>query len=243
MQVIVTPDYDALSRRAAALFLERVATGTRPLVVLPTGNTPQGMYRVLRESRTDLSRVRVALLDEYAGIGADDWRSFHQWLRRVVLDPTGVPDSEVIHFDPQATDPPAEAARVDQAVADAGGIDVLVLGLGVNGHLGFNEPGSAFDSPSRLVELTPESVEANAEYWGDASLVPGRAFTLGLGTLARARHTLLLVSGAAKADVLAATLDGPVTPQIPATLLQGMPDVIVVADRAALARLPTGSTS
>jgi glucosamine-6-phosphate deaminase len=123
--------------------------------------------------------------------------------------------------------------RVDAAVTQAG-IDVCVLGLGPNGHLGFNEPGSDFKSRTRVVELSEESIKTNAAYWGDKGQVPRRTFTLGLGTLASWKHTLLLVSGAHKAGILAATLEGPQSPQVPATCLKSFRDVTVIAGRSAL---------
>ncbi len=239
MKLLIAEDYADLSRRAARHVADLLRALDAPTAVLPTGNTPLGMYEELiaaREAgRLDLSRLRLFQLDEYAGIARDDWRSFDGWLRRAFLDRAGVAPGAVTRFDPEAPDPVAEASRMERAIAAAGGIDLLVVGLGLNGHVGFNEPGSPPDSPTRLVDLAPESLRSNAAYWGDEGLVPRRAYTLGLGTLSKARQSLLLVSGGAKAEILAATLDGPVTPEVPATFLRDRPGVTVIADRAALA--------
>jgi glucosamine-6-phosphate deaminase len=133
----------------------------------------------------------------------------------------------LLSFDPATLDPDGEAARVDAGVTQTG-IDVCVLGLGPNGHLGFNEPGSEFKSRTRVVELSEESIKSNAAYWGEPGLVPRRAFTLGLGTLAISSHTLLLVSGVHKARILATTLTGPQSPLVPATCLKNFRDVTVL---------------
>jgi glucosamine-6-phosphate deaminase len=181
----------------------------------------------------DFDRCRFAILDEYLGIGGDDRRSLEGWLRRELLGPLGIGPDRVIAFDALA-DASVEAERVERAIAAAGGIDLAILGLGPNGHLGFNEPGSRFDSRTRAIDLTPESIRSNAAYWGSEEAVPRAGFTLGLGTLHAARRLVLLVSGERKHDILARTLAGPVGPQLPATLLRLHPSATIVADRAAL---------
>ncbi|MBN9023376.1 MAG: 6-phosphogluconolactonase, partial [Rhizobiales bacterium] len=130
--------------------------------------------------------------------------------------------------------PAAEAARMEDAIARLGGIDLAMVGLGPNGHLGFNEPGSAFDSRSRQVVLTPESIRSNAAYWGSEADVPREGLTLGLGTLQAARCLAMVVAGAGKRDILARSLEGPVGEAVPATLLRQHRNAIVFADRAAL---------
>ncbi len=228
--------YEDLSRRAAAWLRSALAGISNPTVVLPTGNTPIGLYRNLAAdpNRQFLGNARFVQLDEYQGISREDSRTLSGWFRSVFLQPLSIPMTALLSFDPSVPNPDGEAARVDAAVTQAG-IDVSVLGLGPNGHLGFNEPGSGFKSRTRVVELSEESIKSNAAYWGDKDQVPRRAFTLGLGTLASSKHTLLLVSGAHKAEILAATLEGPQSPQVPATCLKSFRDVTVIADRSALA--------
>jgi glucosamine-6-phosphate deaminase len=235
MNVVVAEDYEDLSRRAAAWLRSALAGIGNPTVVLPTGNTPIGLYRNLAAdpNRQFLGNARFVQLDEYQGIPREDSRTLSGWFRSVFLQPLSIPMTALLSFDPSVPDPDGEAARVDAAVTQAG-IDVCVLGLGPNGHLGFNEPGSDFKSRTRVVELSEESIKSNAAYWGDKGQVPRRAFTLGLGTLASSKHTLLLVSGAHKAGILAATLEGPQSPQVPATCLKSFRDVTVIADRSAL---------
>lgn len=241
MQLIVAKDYEDLSRRAARLLADLLGSLPKPVVTLPTGNTPLGMYRELLElglaDRAIFSGAEFIQLDEYAGIDEDDWRSLAGWLRRSFFDGAKISTSSVTNFRSSAPDGALEARRMERAIAAAGGIDISVLGIGLNGHIGFNEPGSAADSPTRIVRLTPQSIRSNAEYWGSEAAVPRQAYTLGLGTLSRARRTLLLVSGAAKAPILHAAMEGSVTPQVPATFLRQLRDVTVIADREAVALL------
>jgi glucosamine-6-phosphate deaminase len=236
MKVVVAEDYEDLSHRAAAWLRVVMANTNNPtIVVLPTGNTPLGLYRDLavEPNRHFLKNAQFIQLDEYQGIARNDSRTLAGWFRRVFLEPLSIPLRALCSFDPCSPDPDVEAARMD-GIATQTGIDICVLGLGQNGHLGFNEPGSDFKSRTRVVELSEESIKSNSAYWGAESQVPRRAFTLGLGTLASSNHTLLLVSGAHKAGILHATLEGPQSPNVPATCLRSFRDVTVLADRSAL---------
>ena len=237
LQLILADDYQDMSRRAAGLVGDILEPLAAPNVILPTGNTPLGMYRELAADvaagALDLSRLRLFQLDEYAGIDSDDWRCLAAWLKRSFLEGLNIPAGAVTNFNPSAGDRVQEARRMERAIEAAGDIDFQLLGLGLNGHVGFNEPGSAPDAATRVVELSAESVRSNACYWGDASVVPRQAYTLGLKVLSQARRTLLLVGGSAKADILAAVLEGPITPRVPATFLRLLDGVTVIADRAA----------
>lgn len=242
MDLIAVGDAALLAAEAARLVRAQLAAKPDSLLVVPTGATPLGMFGALVEAAeagaADFGRCRFAILDEYRDIAPDDRRSLQGWLRREFLDPLGVAVERVIAFDARAA-PEEEAARVEEAIAAAGGIDFAVVGLGPNGHLGFNEPGSPFDSRTRRVVLTPESIRSNAAYWGSEDAVPLEGFTLGLGTLRAARRLMLLASGERKRDILARTLAGPVGPAVPATLLRLHADAIVLADRAALGQATT----
>jgi glucosamine-6-phosphate deaminase len=180
-----------------------------------------------------MAQVRIAQLDEYVGVSPIDRRSLMRWLREGLLEPAQIASNHVYGFDALATDLALAAEEMERAMIALGRIDLAVLGLGPNGHVGFNEPGSAFDSLCRVVDLTPESIVSNARYWGGPDLVPRQAFTLGLGTLSKAHETLLLVSGQGKAKVLEATLYGPISPAAPATYLRSLSNVTVIADKNA----------
>ena len=207
------------------------------LLVVPTGETPLGMFRDLvaaaAAGAVNFAFARFVTLDEYAGIGPADRRRLLLWLRTALLDPLGVGEERVVAFDPTA-EPVAEAARVEAAIAAHGGIDLAVVGLGPNGHLGFNEPGSAFDSRARRVTLTPASILSNSTYWGSEADVPRDAFTLGLGTLSDAARLILIASGARKRAILDRTLNGDISEGVPATLVRMHLAGAVIADRDAL---------
>jgi glucosamine-6-phosphate deaminase len=241
VDLIITSDYDELSRRGAALMADLIVSKPDTAVILATGDTPMGMYRELAATRQnsglDTSRLRIFQLDAYLGLGPDDPRSLYGWMKRSFLDPIGIPDSNVVRLPGDAPDPQTICAAYDRAVEAAGGIDLAVLGLGPNGHLGFNEPPSDPRSPTRVVDLTEESVESNARYWGGRERVPRHALTAGMATLLAARHILLVASGQRKAGILQRALEGPMTPEVPASYLQQATRATVIADREAAALL------
>ena len=237
MDLVIVDDYEALSQAGADWFAEAVKAKPESAIVVATGDTPIGVYRELGERRTrgliDASRLHVFQLDAYLGLAPDDRRSLFGWMRRSFLEPLGIPETHVVRLAGNAPDP-LEACRVYEAKArEVGGFDLSILGLGPNGHLGFNEPPSAPDAATRVVDLTPESILSNARYWGDEEQVPRQALTCGMDLLLAARQTLLVVSGARKHDILHRTLEGPQTPDVPASYLQSAANVTVLADQAA----------
>ena len=229
-----------LARRAADVVSEVVALKPDATLVLPTGRTPLGLYAELvcrvRDQFLDLRRVRILPLDEYAHLPPGDPRLLGDWLDRVLVTPAGLTTEQVVQFRSDATDEAAECAKLDSAVRKWA-IDLLVLGLGPNGHLGFNEPGSRVDSPTRVVALSAASIASNAGYWPGEASVPRFAYTLGLGTLRAARRTLLLVSGPHKAGILARLVSGPIGPDNPSTIIRTMQNVTVIVDRQAASQL------
>jgi glucosamine-6-phosphate deaminase len=239
----IVRNHEELSRSTAELVVEHVNTCPDTILVLPTGNTPLGMYRELvsmaEVGKVDFSQCQAGQLDEYWGITLDDPRSFFAWLEGVFIDPAGIKHKNTIRINSSAHNPDEEAARVEGEIKKRGGIGLAILGLGLNGHLAFNEPGSEFDSRTRVIDLTPETIKANSKYWGETR-IPSKAMTLGLGTIAEARELLLLVSGMEKAEILPEVLHGPIGRDVPATCLRKLPRVTVIADRPAASLLPTG---
>lgn len=238
LQLIVTKDYEDLSRRAAQFAALLILAAPASTVVPATGNTPVGMYlelaRELRDVGGDTSQLRIFQLDEYVDISSDDRRSLYLWMQRAFLVPLVVPESNVTRL-PSSGPNMAEACQAyEQSVRSLGGFDLAVLGLGPNGHLGFNEPPSDEASPTRVVSLSEESVASNARYWGRRDQVPRRAVTAGMDLLLAARCILLLVSGERKRDILRRTMEGPVAPAVPSSYLQRTPNVTIFADEAAL---------
>ena len=238
VEVIVVADAAELAQRAADEIALEIAAKPDLSLLAATGNTPMGAYAELAARQAhgtlETTGLRVAQLDEYLGVSDDDPRSLYRWLETSLTGPLGVTADRVIRFRGNAEDPIADCAAFDAAVAAWGGIDLAVLGLGPNGHLGFNEPPSPADAPTRVVELTPASLESNAGYWGGLP-VPRRAVTAGMDVILASKRVLLLVSGARKHQILRRTLEALVTPDLPASLLRGAP-LTVIADAAAWGR-------
>lgn len=238
MQTIVADGYEHLSQLGADIVARTLAEHPNASLLVATGNTPMGVYQELARRRgqgsLDAGKARVFQLDEYMGLDPDDFRSLNGWTRRAFVQPLGIPDAQVTRLEADAGDPQLACRAYEAAVAAAGGIDLAILGLGPNGHLGFNEPPSAADAPTRTIDLTEQSVESNAPYWGGRDQVPRLAVTAGMNVILAARHIVLLVSGEHKRSILDRTISGPVTPDVPASWLQRAPNVTILADRDAL---------
>ncbi|GIV01117.1 MAG: glucosamine-6-phosphate deaminase [Actinomycetota bacterium] len=221
LHISVFPDHEAMSRAAADLVAAAIRARPDARIVAPTGRTPTAMYRELARRRErgelDASRLTVYQLDEYEGVAPEDHRSLLGWLLRDFAEPLGIPPERVVPV-PRDGDPEA-CATYDAEVEREGGYDLAILGIGPNGHVGFNEPPSDADAPTRLVALSRESRRSNARYWG-AEEVPRRAVTIGMRGLLAARSILLLASGSAKREIVRRALLGPVTPEVPASLLR-----------------------
>ena len=237
MELIVVDDYDALNQRAADLITAIVAANPAATIVPATGNSPIGLYQELAaraaRGQFETGKLRIFQLDEYLDLTPDDPRTLYGWMQRALLDPLGIPEDNVVRLPVGASDPAAACRAYDEAVAAAGGVDLAILGLGPNGHLGYNEPPSAADAPTRVVDLTESSIETNARYWGADAPSPRQALAAGMTVLLAARQIILIVSGAHKHDILRQAVEGPVTPDVPASYLQQTPNVTVIADRAA----------
>jgi len=233
----VVDDAASLARAGADLVTGLVHPDGPVTIVPATGETPVGMYAELaaRRARGDLdtSGVSVVQLDEYLGLERDDRRALFGWMGRTVLEPLAIDPGRVERL-PTDGDLEEACAAFDRTLAARGGIDVAILGLGVNGHLGFNEPPSDAASVTRPVELTPATIAANARYWGTERDVPTRAVTLGMRPLLDARAIVLLVSGAGKREIVRRALEGPVREDVPASFVrQARGTVTVIVDRAA----------
>ena len=237
MELVVCQDAAALARRAADHFLERVRANPSLNMAVPAGRTPRLMYRLLaeehRQGRVDFSRMRVFSVDELCP-PAPPAGYFWRQVRKEFLAWAGVPPVRQHPFRVDRPDLHAMCVECEETIARAGGLDLIMLGLGPNAHIASNEPGSAFDSRCRPVQLLPGTVEYILTDPVIQGLVSDRAVTLGIGTILEAREIVVLVSGAGKREPLTRMLDGPITPDVPASALRRHPRCVILADEAAV---------
>lgn len=237
MEFIVVNDYEEMSEVGAKLAKEVIDHKSDASLVLAVGNTPLGMYQEMTNMRVqgtiNTSLLRIFQLDGYLGLSARDPRSLEGWLRRSVIEPWEIAESQLVTLPEDGINPAEVCRSYDAQVLEAGGFDLAVLGLGPNGHLGFNEPPSNPNSPTRIVELTAESIRSNARYWGGEEQVPRTSITAGMNILLAARKIILLVSGENKRDILEKTLIGPICDEVPSSYLKLNPNTTIIADKAA----------
>ena len=242
MRIIETKDYDDMSRKAANIISAQVILKPDYVLGLATGSSPIGTYNQLVDwydkGDLDFSQVRSVNLDEYRGLDRENDQSYYYFMHKhlfdrvnINVDNTNVPDG---------TEPDAakECKRYEELIRSYGGVDLQLLGLGHNGHIGFNEPAASFAPETHCVDLTESTIEANKRFFASADDVPRQAYTMGIGTIMRARKILVVVSGEDKAEIVAKAFFGEVTPEVPASILQVHPDVTIVADAAALSKIP-----
>lgn len=239
MNVHVFDTPEALGEFAAEQIVAAIERRPDAVIGLATGSTPLPLYRawarIVADRGIDVSRVRGFALDEYADLDPAHPESYHSVIAKDVTAAVGLTPELVAVPSSVGTD--AAALAYEQAIAEAGGIDVQILGIGRNGHLAFNEPGSAFDSRTRRVALTPETIADNARFFDSTEDVPTEGFTQGLGTVMEARKLIIVATGEAKAAAIAAAINGPVTEELPASIVQRHPDVMYVLDKAAASQL------
>lgn len=239
MEIIITSQDEAA--RVGADILERYVRAGKTLG-LATGSTPIGTYQELirrhREEGLSFANCTAFLLDEYVGLPKEHEQTYYQTIRREFTSHIDIDDARVHSPDGTATDPEQAAADYDAAIAAAGGVDVQVLGIGTDGHIAFNEPGSSLSSRTRIKTLHPATVRDNSRFFGgDESQVPHHVLTQGIGTIAEARHLVMFAFGEGKAEAIAAMVEGPVSAYCPASALQMHNHVSVIVDEAAAAKL------
>jgi len=241
MLLIVRDDYDDLSREGARIVATIVRRKPNCVLGFATGGTPLGMYRELirmhRDEGLDFSKVVTFNLDEYVGLPPSHPQSYHYFMRKNLFDHINV-DARYVHV-PMGTvdDAEGQCEWYEGEIERFGGIDLQILGIGANGHIAFNEPGSSLGSRTRLKTLKPKTIEDNARGFENKDEVPRFAITMGVGTIMEARQLLLLASGSGKADAIKATVEGPITAHYPATIVQMHRYATVLVDREAAAKL------
>ena len=241
MRVIIEKDYEVMSRRAATFVVEIVRNRPDCVLGLATGSTPVGMYdeliRMHKEEGLDFSRVTTFNLDEYYGLPPTHDQSYRRFMQENLFDGINVAPERINVPSGLASDVEGYCAEYERMIEDAGGIDIQVLGIGGDGHIAFNEPGSSLGSRTRLVALDERTIEDNARFFERKEDVPRFAVTMGVGTILEAERCLLMVNGGKKAEVVVEAIEGPITSQITASALQMHPDVVTVLDEGAASKL------
>ncbi len=242
MEIIIQPDAESASRAAARVVARLLREKPDAVLGLATGSTPLRLYQELirlhREEGLDFSRVTTFNLDEYVGLGPDHPQSYHHFMWSNLFDHLNVNPAQIHIPDGLAADIQAACAAYEDKIVAAGGMDVQVLGIGSDGHIGFNEPTSSLASRTRIKTLTPQTVADNARFFeGDEAKVPHHCITMGIGTIMAARCVIMLAFGSGKADAVAASVEGPVAAMMPASVLQHHPVAKFFLDEAAATKL------
>ncbi len=241
MRIFCGKDYGDMSRKAANLVSAQLLLKPHSVLGLASGSTPLGMYEELtarfRLGDLDFSEAAAVSADEYRGLSPENEQSYRYYMDVHLYDHVNIRKERTFLPDGMAEDPDAACRAYESLIRSLGGIDMQVLGIGRNGHIGFNEPGTAFTEDTHLTDLTPSTVEANRRFFSREEEVPKQALTIGVGTILRARRILLLVSGKEKADILKRAFTGPITPEVPASALRLHRDLTLIGDRASLAGL------
>lgn len=241
MEVIILPDSFAASALAARIVAQRITQKPDAVFGLATGRTPLRLYeeivRLHENEGLDFSRTTTFNLDEYVGLAPDHPASYRAFMETHLFSRINLPLEQTHVPSGRAKDIPSECRDYEERISAAGGIDLQVLGIGVEGHIGFNEPTSSLASRTRIKTLTEETRQENAAFFGGADKVPHHVITMGIGTIMESRTCLLLAFGKKKAEPIARTVEGPITAMVPASILQMHPDAKIILDEAAAAGL------
>lgn len=241
MKIYKAKDYKDMSRKAANIISAQVIMKPNCVLGLATGSTPIGTYDQLVEwynkGDLDFSEVTTVNLDEYKGLPRTNDQSYYYFMHQHLFDRVNI-DPERTNV-PNGMEPDAEkeCGRYEELIRSLGGVDLQLLGLGHNGHIGFNEPGEAFEKETHCVDLTESTIEVNKRFFASADDVPKQAYTMGIKTIMQAKKILIVVNGENKADIVERAFFGPVTPEVPASILQLHNDVTLVGDEEALAKI------
>lgn len=241
MKVVVAKDYREICKLVSRIFAAQVTLKPDSVLGLATGSTPVGMYQELvqmyQEGRIDFSHVRTVNLDEYVGLSGDNDQSYRYFMNHNLFDHININKENTNVPNGTAADLQAECERYEQVVADMGGVDIQLLGIGNNGHIAFNEPCGEFPEKTHVVDLTQNTIEANARFFESMDDVPKKALTMGIGTIMKAKKIVLMANGPKKAQTIYDTVYGPITPEVPASVLRLHSDVTIFVDEQAGALL------
>jgi glucosamine-6-phosphate deaminase len=238
MKIIVTDNYSEMSRKTANLISAQVIMKPDCVLGLATGSTPIGTYEELirryKEGDLDFSQVTSVNLDEYKGLAPDNDQSYRYFMDKNLFESININKENTYVPDGLEPDSAKACSDYNKIIADCGGIDLQLLGLGLNGHIGFNEPASEFAKGTHCVDLSESTISANSRFFASMDLVPKQAYTMGIQTIMQAKKIVIIVNGKQKAQIVKDAFFGPITPQVPASVLQLHPDVTLVGDKEAL---------
>ena len=237
MRVIIEKDYEAMSKKAALLVASQVRLKEDSVLGLATGSTPIGMYNELIEmyekDEIDFSKVKTFNLDEYCNLPPENPQSYHYYMNENFFNHVNIPGENINLLDGMTDDLKKECIEYDMKIKRAGGIDLQVLGIGPNGHIGFNEPAEKLNVKTHQVDLAEETIEANSRFFDSKEDVPKKAITMGIATILKSNRILLLANGKNKAKAIKETVSGNVTTKVPSSLLQTHPEVTIIVDEEA----------
>lgn len=238
MKIYKTENYEEMSRLAADMIAACILLKPNAVLGLATGSTPVGTYRELtecyRSGRLSFQEIRSVNLDEYCGLTPEHAQSYRRFMQENLFDHVDIRRENTYVPCGTAENPEEECRRYSRLIRELGGTDMQLLGMGHNGHIGFNEPGDCFVPDTHRVMLSAETIDANARFFASREEVPTSALTMGIGDIMAARHILILISGVDKAETAQKAFAGPVTPEVPASVLQLHPNVTLIGDKAAL---------
>lgn len=241
MRILVCKDYEEMSKKAAQLIASQVTLNPNSILGLATGSTPIGMYRDLvkmyEKGELDFSNIKTFNLDEYYQLPRDNDQSYYYFMHKNLFNDINIKEENINIPNGMTKDVVSECINYDKAIEDIKGVDIQVLGIGNNAHIGFNEPSNVFIKNTHLVDLKDSTIKANARFFESIEDVPKKAVTMGIGSILAAKKILLLASGEGKAEAVYNTVHGEVNPQVPASILQFHSDVTLILDEAAASKL------
>lgn len=241
MRIVKAKDYTAMSRMAANIISAQIIMNAKCVLGLATGSTPIGIYQQMiewyRKGDLDFSEVTTINLDEYRGLGPDRDQSYRYFMNTNLFDHVNIRKDHTFVPDGLEADREKACSSYNERIRACGGIDLQLLGLGNNGHIGFNEPEDAFEKETHCVQLSESTIQANARFFDNPEEVPREAYTMGIKSIMQARKIVVVVNGAGKAEIVKKAFTGPVTPMVPASVLQLHNDVTLVGDEQALSLL------
>ena len=240
MKIFKMKDYDAMSCKAASIISAQIILEPSCVLGLATGSTPIGAYSYLTKwNKLDFSEVRTFNLDEYVGLSPSNDQSYRYFMEQNLFSNVNIKPENINIPNGVADDLDAECMRYEALITQLGGVDLQLLGIGHNGHIGFCEPGDSFEKVTHKVALTQSTIDANKRFFADEKEVPRFALTMGIGTILCAKRIVMVVSGKEKSNIIKSAFTGPITPKVPASILQLHPNFMLVGDEDALSLLQT----